>query len=54
MSTAPRCDRTEAWARLADHHAGTGRALDLRQAFAADAGRAGALSLQAPEVFADL
>ena len=54
MSTAPRCDRTEAWARLADHHAGTGRALDLRQAFAADAGRAGAFSLQAPEVFADL
>jgi glucose-6-phosphate isomerase len=28
MSTAPRCDRTEAWARLADHHAGTGRARD--------------------------
>ena len=54
MSTAPRCDRTEAWARLADHHAGAGRALDLRQAFAADAGRAGAFSLQAPEVFADL
>ena len=54
MSTAPRCDRTEAWARLSDHHAGTGRALDLRQAFAADAGRAGAFSLQAPEVFADL
>ena len=54
MSTAPRCDRTEAWARLADNHAGTGRALDLRQAFAADAGRAGAFSLQAPEVFADL
>lgn len=54
MSTAPRCDRTEAWARLADHHAGVGRALDLRQAFAADAGRAGAFSLQAPEVFADL
>ena len=54
MSTAPRCDRTEAWSRLADHHAGTGRALDLRQAFAADAGRAGAFSLQAPEVFADL
>ena len=54
MSTAPRCDRTEAWARLADHHAGAGRALDLRRAFAADAGRAGAFSLQAPEVFADL
>lgn len=54
MSTAPRCDRTEAWSRLADHHAGVGRALDLRQAFAADAGRAGAFSLQAPEVFADL
>ncbi|NRT56954.1 glucose-6-phosphate isomerase [Sphaerotilus uruguayifluvii] len=54
MSTAPRCDRTEAWSRLADHHAGVGRALDLRRAFAADAGRAGAFSLQAPEVFADL
>jgi len=54
MITAPRCDRTEAWSRLADHHAGAGRALDLRQAFAADAGRAEAFSLQAPEVFADL
>ena len=54
MSTAPRCDRTEAWSRLADHHAGVGRALDLRRAFAADAGRAESFSLQAPEVFADL
>jgi glucose-6-phosphate isomerase len=54
MSTAPRCDRTQAWSRLADHHAGAGRALDLRQAFATDAGRAGTFSLQAPEVFADL
>ncbi|MFM2346634.1 MAG: hypothetical protein RL654_1387 [Pseudomonadota bacterium] len=54
MSTAPRCDRTEAWSRLADHSACAGRALDLRQAFAADAGRAEAFSLQAPEVFADL
>ncbi|MBZ8139616.1 glucose-6-phosphate isomerase [Rubrivivax gelatinosus] len=49
-----RCDRTEAWAALAGHYEAHGRELDLREAFARDGGRFEALSLQAPEVFADL
>ncbi|WP_225783813.1 glucose-6-phosphate isomerase [Xenophilus sp. Marseille-Q4582] len=49
-----RCDETAAWAALRDHQQTAGAAFDLRQAFAADAGRAQALSLQAPHVFADL
>jgi len=49
-----RCDRTEAWAALAGHYQAHGRDLDLREAFARDAGRFEAFSLQAPEVFADL
>jgi glucose-6-phosphate isomerase len=51
---APRCDRTPAWAALQRHFEGCGRALDLRNAFAADATRFARFSLQAPEVFADL
>ena len=51
---APRCDRTEAWAALAGHYEAHGRELDLREAFARDAGRFAALSFEAPEVFADL
>ena len=50
----PRCDQTAAWAALTAHHQGAGRQFDLRSAFAADAGRFDAFSLQAPEVFADL
>jgi glucose-6-phosphate isomerase len=49
-----RCDQTAAWPALGQHFAARGRALDLRQAFAADAGRFQAFSLQAPHVFADL
>ena len=49
-----RCDQTPAWAALAAHHAGAGRAFDLRTAFAADAGRVAAFSLDAPEIHADL
>jgi glucose-6-phosphate isomerase len=49
-----RCDRTEAWAALAGHYQAHGRGFDLREAFARDPGRFAALSLQAPEVFADL
>ena len=49
-----RADRTVAWARLRAHHEARGRDLDLRQAFAADPGRFGALSFEAPELFADL
>ncbi|MGY0196314.1 glucose-6-phosphate isomerase [Leptothrix sp. BB-4] len=49
-----RCDQSPAWAALADHHAGAGRAFDLRNAFAGDAGRTAAFSLDAPEIHADL
>ena len=50
----PRCDETIAWTALGGHHEAHGRELDLREAFARDADRAAAFSLQAPEVFADL
>ena len=49
-----RCDQTEAWAALAGHFEAHGRDFDLRDAFARDAGRFDALSVEAPEVFADL
>ncbi|HEU5295610.1 MAG TPA: glucose-6-phosphate isomerase [Burkholderiaceae bacterium] len=49
-----RCDRTVAWRALQGHYEAHGRDLDLREAFARDPGRFTALSLQAPEVFADL
>ena len=51
---APRCDRTPAWAALQAHYEAAGRGFDLRAAFANDAQRFEALSLQAPEVFVDL
>jgi glucose-6-phosphate isomerase len=54
VSAAPRCDRTLAWAALRGHFEAHGRDFDLREAFARDAGRAAALSFEAPEVFADL
>ncbi|WKB51945.1 glucose-6-phosphate isomerase [Eleftheria terrae] len=54
MPTAPRCDRTTAWAALQGHFQAHGRDFDLREAFARDPGRFDSLSLQAPEVFADL
>jgi len=50
----PRCDRTEAWGALGGHFEAHGRDFDLREAFARDPGRFDALSLEAPEVFADL
>jgi glucose-6-phosphate isomerase len=49
-----RCDDTAAWAALQGHFQSAGRGFDLRQAFAADSGRYAALSVAAPEVFADL
>jgi glucose-6-phosphate isomerase len=49
-----RCDQGPAWAALQGHYEAHGRELDLREAFARDPGRFAALSLQAPEVFADL
>lgn len=54
MMTAPRCDETIAWTALQGHFQGHGRTLDLREAFARDAGRFDSMAVQAPEVFADL
>jgi len=51
---APRCDRTEAWGALQGHFEAHGREFDLREAFARDPGRFDAMSVEAPEVFADL
>ena len=52
--SAPRCDRTQAWAALKGHYEAHGRELDLREAFARDPGRFSSLAVEAPEVFADL
>jgi len=49
-----RCDQSPAWGALQQQFETSGRAFDLREAFATDAGRFAAWSLQAPEVFADL
>ena len=49
-----RCDQSPVWAELQAHYAASGRGFDIRDAFKADAGRFGALSFEAPEVFADL
>ena len=54
MTHAPRCDRTQAWARLQHLLKEGGQGLDLRQAFAEDAMRFERLSFDAPSVFADL
>ena len=49
-----RCDRTPAWGSLQAEFASTGRAFDVRSAFAADPARFEAFSQSAPHVFADL
>jgi glucose-6-phosphate isomerase len=49
-----RCDKTVSWTALRGHYEAHGRELDLRDAFARDAGRFDAFALHAPEVFADL
>ena len=49
-----RCDHTPAWTALQAAYQGSGKAFDVRQAFAADAGRFGTFSQPAPHVFADL
>ena len=54
MSAPLRCDRSVAWAALRGHHEAHGRDFDLREAFARDAGRASALSYDAPAIHADL
>jgi glucose-6-phosphate isomerase len=50
----PRCDQVPAWAALGSHWHAAGRGLDLRGAFARDAGRFGHFSQEAPHLFADL
>ena len=52
--TRTRCDRTLAWGELCADFDAHGRAFNLSDAFAADAGRFEALSQSAPHVFADL
>ena len=54
LSPWPRCDRTVAWSALQGHAQAHGHALDLRQLFTDDPERVQRLSLQAPEVWADL
>ena len=49
-----RCDRTPAWVALRAAYEVSGKAFDLRDAFAQDPQRFAALSQQAPYVFADL
>ena len=49
-----RCDQTPVWDQLRRHFDASGRALDMRQAFAADPQRFDTLSQDAPWVFADL
>ncbi|MFZ3128063.1 MAG: glucose-6-phosphate isomerase [Rhodoferax sp.] len=52
--TRIRCDRTAAWGELQSVFQGKGHRLDMRTAFASDAGRFGRFSQNAPHVFADL
>ena len=49
-----RCDQAPAWSALQAAYRAGGKSFDLRQAFAADAGRFEAFSQDAPHVFADL
>lgn len=49
-----RCDHSPVWAELQAYFAAKGRDFDVREAFASDTGRFAALSVQAPELFADL
>ncbi len=55
MPTMPtRCDQTALWPLLQDHFTARGRTLDMRVAFAEDAGRFAHFCQAAPHVFADL
>lgn len=51
---AARCDQASSWSALTEYFRNKGRELDLRQAFLQDRDRFERLSVQAPEVFADL
>ena len=50
----PLCHELPAWQALQQHYQSQIQSLDLRRAFAQDPQRLGALSMQAPYVFADL
>jgi len=52
--TRTRCDRTPAWGALQTAFSSSGRAFDVRAAFAFDARRFETFSQSAPHVFADL
>jgi glucose-6-phosphate isomerase len=52
--TRMRCDRTPAWGSLQSSFSDSGRAFDLRAAFAAEPDRFETFSQAAPHVFADL
>ena len=52
--TRIRCDHTPAWSALQAHYQTSGRAFDLRTAFAQEGDRFARLSQSAPHVFADL
>ena len=54
MNFGPRCDHAAAWERLRAHFDQSGKDFDVRQDFAADAGRVGRFSQSAPHLFADL
>ena len=54
IPTVTRGDRTPAWAALLGHAEAHGRAFDLREAFARDAGRFARFSFSAPHVFCDV
>ena len=54
MMNTIRCDRTPAWGALQVQFEASGRAFDVRNAFAADPQRFAAFSQSAPHVFADL
>ena len=50
----PRCDQLPVWGQLRAYSHSIRDEFDLREAFAADAGRVALFSQQAPELFADL
>jgi glucose-6-phosphate isomerase len=52
--SAHRCDTTAAWTALQDAYDNGADCFDVRDAFAADAGRFASFTVEAPEVFADL
>ncbi len=54
LAQRPRCDQVPAWGQLQAQFESSGKAFDIRSAFAADSARFSKLSFEAPHVFADL